>query len=226
MPAGREHNTLASRTAKNGGTGRRTAETKTNLRTTGTAITMQTIARERFESGNNFDAFRQEIQKHQGLWNGVYEHLTLPDDVRRRLDRLPGRRHVMVLAEDWCGDAASLVPVLAKLAAAVPDSVDLRVFRRDEHLDIMDAHLSHGGRSIPIAIVFDEHMQKLGWWGPRPGPAQAMFRDKIREYKAGRLTDKGEEVYRPLLKWYRKDRGRHTMDEFLIILERGGDPRS
>ncbi len=132
----------------------------------------------------------------------------------------------MVLAEDWCGDAASLVPILAKAAAAVPASVDLRLLKRDENLDIMDAHLSHGGRAIPIAIVFDEEMRKLGWWGPRPGPAQAMFRKKMREYNAGRLTDKGAEVYRPLLKWYREDRGRHTIDEFLAILERGGKPRS
>ncbi len=189
-------------------------------------INMQTIARERFESGLDYEQFRQEAQKHQGLWNGVYEHLTLPDDVQRRLENLPGRRHVLVLAEDWCGDAASLVPILARLAAAAPETVDLRVFKRDEHLDIMDAHLSHGGRSIPIAIVYDDRMQKLGWWGPRPAPAQAMFRERIRKFKAGRLTDKGAEIYRPLLKWYREDRGRHTMDEFLIILERGGAPRS
>ena len=81
------------------------------------------------------------------------------------------------------------------------------------------------GRSIPIAIVFDADMNTLGWWGPRPGPAQALFRDKIREYKAGRLTDKREEVNKPVLTWYRLDRGRHTIDEFLTILERGGVAR-
>ncbi len=133
---------------------------------------------------------------------------------------------MLVLAEDWCGDAASLVPILAKLADAAPAHVELRVFRRDENLDIMDGHLSHGGRSIPIAIVFDEKLRKLGWWGPRPGPAQALFRERIRDYNAGRLTDKGADIYTPLLRWYREDRGRHTIDEFLIVLERGGKLRS
>lgn len=187
---------------------------------------MQTISRERFQSGASFDEFRQQAQKHQGLWDGIYEHLELPEDVLRRLETLPGRRHVLVLAEDWCSDAASLVPILAKQAAAVPESVELRVLKRDENLDIMDAHLSHGGRSIPIAVVLDEEMRKIGWWGPRPGPAQALFRAKLRDYKAGRLTDKGADVYHPVLKWYREDRGRHTMEEFLIVLERGGQPRS
>jgi hypothetical protein len=187
---------------------------------------MQAMTQERFESGYTYDDFRKLAQKHQGLWNGIYDHLHVPGDALHRLENLPARRHVIVLAEDWCGDAASLVPVLAKVADAVPRQVELRVFKRDDNLDIMDRHLSHGGRSIPVAIVFDEEMNELGWWGPRPGPAQAMFREKIMEFKAGRLTDKTEEVYKPIQKWYRQDRGRHTIDEFLTILERGGGARS
>ncbi len=181
-----------------------------------------TITRERFETGYTYDEFRKTVGKHEGLWNGVYEHLKLPEDVRRRLEELPSHRYVLVLAEDWCGDAASLVPVLARMADAAPEKVTLRIFRRDENLDIMDRHLTHGGRSIPVAIVFDESMNPLGWWGPRPAPAQAMFRERIRELQAGRLKDKMEDVYKPLLRWYREDRGRHTMDEFLMVLERGG----
>jgi len=184
------------------------------------------VTRERYEAGMTYPAFCREVTKHEGLWNGVYTHLAVPEDAVQRLRELPGPRHVLVLAEDWCGDAASLVPVLAKLVEAAPDLVDLRLFRRDENLDIMDRHLSRGGRSIPVAIVFDDDMRELGWWGPRPAPAQAMFRERIRQFKAGILTDKAADVYRPLLRWYRKDRGRHTIDEFLTILERGGQPRA
>jgi hypothetical protein len=187
---------------------------------------MQSFSRERFESGLTYEMFCQTVKKHERLWKGVYDHLQIPVDALHRLEGLPGRRYVAVLAEDWCGDAASLVPVLAKLAAAAPELVDLRVFARDDNLDIMDQHLSHGGRSIPVAIVFDDDMNKLGWWGPRPGPAQALFREKLRDYKAGRLTDKREEVNKPILKWYRLDRGRHTIEEFLTILERGGSLRA
>ncbi|UCC73765.1 MAG: thioredoxin family protein [Gemmatimonadota bacterium] len=183
---------------------------------------MQTMTRERFESGYTYDEFRKRAEKHLGLWDGVYEHLKVPEGAVLRLKGLPGKRLIAALAEDWCGDAASLVPIIAKLADAAPDKVELRVFKRDENLDIMDRYLSHGGRSIPVAIVFDEDMSQLGWWGPRPAPAQAVFREKIREFRAGRLTDKKEEVNKPVLRWYRKDRGRHTIDELLILLERGG----
>jgi len=187
---------------------------------------MQTLTHERYFNAQTYDNFRQQAGKHEGLWNGVYEHLKVPDDAIARLKELPGRRHVLVLAEDWCGDAASLVPIVAKLADAAPEMVEVRVLARDENLDIMDRYLSHGGRSIPVAIVYDEDMRELGWWGPRPAPAQSMFREKIRGFRAGTLTDKNVDVYRPLLRWYREDRGRHTIDEILIILERGGAARS
>lgn len=186
---------------------------------------MQTLTLERFDDGFAYEDYRKLAQKHQGLWDGVYDHLEVPEDAVLRAKELPGRRFVAVLAEDWCGDAASLVPILAKLAAAAPEKIELRVFRRDENLDIMDRYLSHGGRSIPVAIVFDEDMHQLGWWGPRPAPAQALFREKLRALRAGRLTDKREEVNKPVLRWYREDRGRHTMDEFLMVLERGGELR-
>ena len=186
---------------------------------------MDRLARELHAVGQTYDEFRKRATKHQRRWDGVYEHLELPDDAVVRLKSLPGRRHVLVLAEDWCGDAASLIPILAKMADAVPELVELRVLRRDEHLELMDDHLSHGGRSIPVAIVFDEEWRKLGWWGPRPGPAQALFREKILALNEGRLTDRKEEVNEPVLEWYRQDRGRHTIDEFLNVLERGGELR-
>ncbi len=182
------------------------------------------VTRERYEAGQTYSDFRREVGKHDGLWNGVYDHTTVPEDAVVRLRNLPGRRHVLVLAEDWCGDAASLVPVLARMADAAPDMLDLRVLKRDENPDIMAAHLIHGGRAIPRAIVYDDNMKQLGSWGPRPGPAQARFREKIRIFREEELENKGAEVYRPVLKWYRQDRGRHTIDEFLNVLERGGEP--
>lgn len=187
---------------------------------------MKPISRKQYESGIRYEDFRRSVEKHEGLWDGVYDHLEIPIDAVKRLEELPGRRHVLVLAEDWCGDAASLVPVIAKLIDAVPSMVDMRILTRDDHLEIMDRYLSHGGRSIPVAVVFDDDMQELGWWGPRPAPAQALFRERIQAFRAGDLEDKGQDVYRPLLRWYREDRGRHTIDELLTILERGGELRT
>ena len=60
---------------------------------------------------------------------------------------LPGAWHLLALSEDWCGDAVNILPVVARLADALPN-VELRVLARDENLDIMDAHLT--GRPQPF----------------------------------------------------------------------------
>jgi len=46
------------------------------------------------------------------------------------------------------------VPVLARAAEAAP-SVTLRCLPSDEHPDVLARFLTHGGRAIPIALVFD-----------------------------------------------------------------------
>ena len=57
-------------------------------------------------------------------------------------------RKLLVIAEDWCGDASNTVPVVAKLADAVP-GLELRVILRDANPEVMDRYLTNGSRSIP-----------------------------------------------------------------------------
>ena len=92
-----------------------------------------------------------------------------------------------MIAEDWCGDASSTVPVLAKLADAVP-GLELRVILRDQHPEVMDRYLTNGSRSIPIVIALDEQFRELGHWGPRPRELQAWV-------MANRLTVPKAELY-------------------------------
>ncbi len=73
----------------------------------------------------------------------------------------------MVLTEDWCGDSAYNLPVLAALAEAAP-SVTLRILPRDSHLDVMDLYLTGTSRSIPKLVAFGADGHELFQWGPRP----------------------------------------------------------
>ena len=62
----------------------------------------------------------------------------------------------MVLAEDWCGDVIANLPLLGELAQA-SGKLNLRVFLRDQNLDIMDQYLKEGKfRSIPVFAFFDQ----------------------------------------------------------------------
>ncbi len=120
--------------------------------------------------------------KHRGLWHGLH-----------RLARIPGwalaavpadaALKLLVLAEDWCGDASNTVPVLAKLTDLTP-GLELRILRRDEHPEVMDRYLTNGSRSIPVVIVLDGGFQELGHWGPRPRMLQECA-GRRRDHAAG-----------------------------------------
>ncbi|MFM6935979.1 MAG: thioredoxin family protein [Flavobacteriales bacterium] len=90
----------------------------------------------------------------------------------------------ILISEAWCGDAAQIVPVLAKIAEA-QELIDLKIILRDEHESIMDLYLTNGGRSIPKLICLDAHFQEVFVWGPRPKSIQQV----VVETKAEGITD-------------------------------------
>lgn len=122
----------------------------------------------------------------------------------------------LVLTEAWCGDAAQNIPIIAKMAEE-NDNIDLKLILRDEHLDLMDAHLTDGGRSIPKMVIIDnDTMEVAGEWGPRPAPVQKMMLD----YKYN--TDPNKPPYSELSKevqhWYIRDKSQTIQGEFVELL--------
>jgi hypothetical protein len=155
-----------------------------------------------------YDRFVAEGDNHRGLWEGIYRLVRLPEWVHQAVPQGTCRR-LLVIAEDWCGDASSTVPILARFADAVP-GMSLRVLRRDEHPELMDRYLTNGSRSIPIVIVLDESFLELGHWGPRPAVLQAWV-------LANRPLVPKAELYPQIRKWYARDRGETTLREVLAI---------
>ncbi len=160
-----------------------------------------------------YEAFLAASTKHKGLWEGIYGIARLP---AWALAALPAgvERKLLVIAEDWCGDASSTVPVLAKLAAAVP-GLELRIILRDQHPEVMDLYLTNGSRSIPIVIALDEQFRELGHWGPRPHDLQAWV-------TANRLTVPKAELYPQVRQWYARDHGEATLREVLAVAGMAG----
>ncbi|WP_412062011.1 thioredoxin family protein [Rubrivirga sp. IMCC45206] len=146
------------------------------------------------------------------LWTSAYDRARVSDDLVARVDAVPGAWKLLVITEDWCIDATTTVPPLARLAE-LAESLELRVLDRDENLPLMDEHLTNGrARSIPVAIVLDPTGTERGWWGPRPADLQAWFEG------TGAEIDK-DERYKELRRWYARDRGQSTLDEVVALIE-------
>jgi hypothetical protein len=176
---------------------------------------------EDWEAAVSWETFLDSIEEKAEIWRGAWERAVLADHDRRRLAALPGPRRVLVLAEDWCGDAARSVPVIARAVEAAPGS-EIRLLDLESRPGLMEAHLSRGGRAIPVAIVQDERGRDLGWWGPRPAPLQTILRRRLAEEGPPAMDDLAT-FHAPILRWYREDGGRTILDELLLLLERGGE---
>ena len=163
--------------------------------------------KDRFQKAETFSDFLETVQVHQDLWRQLYERARLPQEAKETAEFLPGRWHFLVLAEDWCGDAVSVLPYLARLEEEFPH-FDLRILSREENPDLMDSHLTNGSRSIPVVMILDEEFQEVGWWGPRPQPLQDLFLREIKFLPKERRFSK-------LRAWFARDRGRTTLREIL-----------
>ena len=157
-----------------------------------------------------YSRFVAEARQHRELWEGIYRTAHIPRwAVEQACERGKNRR-LLVLAEDWCGDASNTVPILAKLGDEA-SCLELRILKRDENPELMDRYLTNGARSIPIVIVLDEEFRELGHWGPRPAELQQW----VLENK-GKMSK--EELYPQVRRWYARDKGETTLREVLRFM--------
>lgn len=163
--------------------------------------------KEAYSRGLTYDQFLNEASNRQGIWLMQTRNAVVDPELLTRASQLPGRLHLLVLAEDWCGDASNTLPVLALLANSL-NNIELRVLKRDEEPELTQAHLTEGKKSIPVVMLLDEDFEEVAWWGPRPAELQAFFIHHRDDYSK-------IEMYRKLRQWYALDRGQSAIREIL-----------
>ncbi|KAB5485088.1 thioredoxin family protein [Flagellimonas hadalis] len=154
--------------------------------------------------------FTQLNDRRMHRWEKTFK---LPENAREQLSKLDSKLVFLVLTESWCGDAAASLPIMDKIAKEAK-SIDLKIVLRDENLELMDAFLTNGSRSIPKLIVLNKKKgQIVGEWGPRPSVATEMVETFKKEH--GKLTDGFKQE---LQVWYNKDKGQNILGDMLQLL--------
>lgn len=77
---------------------------------------------------------------------------------------------VLVITEDWCGDAMMNNAILRKISEA--SGIEVRAVYRDENLELIDQYLTNGGRSIPVYLLLNSNGEVISKWGPRAEKVQ------------------------------------------------------
>jgi hypothetical protein len=107
------------------------------------------IMTSRFDAALTLDGFIAEATQQQSLWQAMADRARPPEDLVQRARGIGRVLRLLILTEDWCGDAVTTVPVVVRLAEHVGWAA--RLLRRDEHLDVMDAQMSSAwtqGRAV------------------------------------------------------------------------------
>jgi thiol-disulfide isomerase/thioredoxin len=162
--------------------------------TQGTSV----VTPERFASGLTYQDYIAQIQQNKDRFQFNYDHTEISEETKAKwreiMARPNGPAKVLVLGEDWCPDVYRGMPVIAKLAEAV--GLELRVFPRDQNLDIMEEFLYKGEfRSIPTIVFYTKDHRYIGHWIERPQKANDEMH-KLRELYAGRTREEAADDVR------------------------------
>ena len=154
-------------------------------------MTDSAVTAERFASGLSYAQYMERIQRNRAKFEYNYDETRLADDdvrvFRELASRPAGPARVLALAEDWCPDVFRGLSVMARIAEAA--GMELRVFPRDENLDIMNEFLHEGKhQSIPVFVFYTRDHRYLTHWTERPALANeqmhlvnAIFQGKTAE---------------------------------------------
>lgn len=161
-----------------------------------------------------FHQFLEGVKARQDEWKPRFANAAIDAAVLTEARALPGRRRLLVVATDRCSDSAWAVPYLAKLAAAVPEKLELRVIGTREGRAIQAAHLTPDGRlATPTVVVLDDSNRFIGAWVERPSELQKWYIENKPKVSS-------DELYAHVSRWYSDDAGRSTIREVMTILGR------
>ena len=141
------------------------------------------VTRERFEQGMTLPQYLDQMGTNKETFVKFLSEIKIRPEDREALAKLGRKLKVLVITEDWCGDALYNVPVLAKLVEGNPN-VEMRLFLRDKNPDLMDQYLNKGMfRSIPVFAFFDENMNEVARLLERPDKMTEELEKKMLEVR-------------------------------------------
>ena len=150
--------------------------------------TTSVVTAERFAQGLAYQDFVAQAAVNQDKFaaNGKTVPLSEEDIAffRKAAAHPRGPARILALAEAWCGDVYRELPTAARIAEVT--GMELRVFLRDQNLDIMDEFLSNDGKSraIPVFVFYTQDMEYITHWTERSASAHTGLAQAMNEARA------------------------------------------
>jgi thiol-disulfide isomerase/thioredoxin len=123
-----------------------------------------------FAKGISYEEYIKKSDKHlERMKNGW---IIIAKEIKKfnqlQISRLNKKLLILCIAENWCGDCANGVPVIAKLADKF-DTWDFRIVGLDDISNEAKIDYTTAGRmKIPVVIFADEEGDEIIRWVERP----------------------------------------------------------
>lgn len=135
-----------------------------------TAQKESVVTPERLAQGISYKEWMEQIDRNQDKFEDNYNDTKLNQDdvaaIKDLMSKPNGPATVLALGEAWCPDVFRGLPVMAKLCEAT--GLELKIFFRDQNLDIMNEFLNRGEfQSIPTFAFYTKDHRLLGSWHER-----------------------------------------------------------
>ncbi len=136
------------------------------------------VTPERFSTGLTYSDYLSQIKVNKERFEQYYYECQVSsedaDFFQKAAQHANGPAKILVIGEDWCPDVYRGMPAMARIAEAA--DLEMRVFPRDQHLDIANEFLKNGEfLSIPVAVFYTKDMEYICHWIERP-----VFADRER----------------------------------------------
>ncbi|MBI4498818.1 MAG: thioredoxin family protein [Chloroflexi bacterium] len=135
-------------------------------------VTTSTIMdAEQFAQGLTWEQYAASLQSNKDAFIRNYETFKVSEEdaafFRAFNQRKGGQVKMVIIGEDWCPDVVRGLPIAVRVAEA--GGMDVRIFPRDQHQDLMAHYLwRHEYASIPVVIFYTQDGKELGHWIERP----------------------------------------------------------
>ena len=100
-------------------------------------------------------------------WKQVYDQCALTTDQTKLITGFTRRINIIAVSGIWCGDCVQQGPLVARIAEANPESIDMRWLDRDEHIDLQQRVRINAGNRVPVLIFCAEDYEFVSWYGDR-----------------------------------------------------------
>lgn len=155
------------------------------------------VTPERYASGMTYQEYLTTVQVNMDRFEQNYEgtELTAEDIARFKaiMARPNGPAKMMVIGEDWCPDVYRGMPVAAKVAEAT--GMELRIFPRDQHTDIINEFLKDGEfQSIPAVVFYTKDHKYITHWIERAARANDEMPEMRKLYEGRTREEAADDV--------------------------------